>query len=187
ILADTLVDRVLLDGDRAVGVATTAGELRGDAVVLTAGAYGSPGILLRSGVGPERELPVGEGLCDHVGVGFGFMGTELLQRETATRFAATVAARPARDPRSTPSRTWERQPGASSIQSPRVRSVESSTAAAGSTGSTGSTSPTPRSCRPSPGRTRTSRRSRWPSGWRRPSADLPPPDVAQAARRSGVE
>jgi choline dehydrogenase-like flavoprotein len=52
-------------------------------VVLTAGAYGSPGILLRSGVGPERELPVGEGLCDHVGVGFGFEGTERLQREAA--------------------------------------------------------------------------------------------------------
>jgi choline dehydrogenase len=83
ILADTLVDRVLLDEDRAVGVATTAGKLRGEAVVLAAGAYGSAGILLRSGVGPERELPVGEGLCDHVGVGFGFEGTELLQREAA--------------------------------------------------------------------------------------------------------
>jgi choline dehydrogenase-like flavoprotein len=81
ILADSLVDRVLLEGDRAIGVGTTAGELRGDAVVLAAGAYGSPGILLRSGIGPERELPVGDGLCDHVGVGFGFEGTELLQRD----------------------------------------------------------------------------------------------------------
>ena len=85
ILADTLVDRVLLAGDRAVGVATAAGELHARTVVLAAGAYGSPGILLRSGVGPERELPVGEGLCDHVGVGFGFEGTERLQRE-ATEF-----------------------------------------------------------------------------------------------------
>lgn len=83
ILADTLVDRVLLAGERAVGVATAAGELRARSVVLAAGAYGSPGILLRSGVGEERELPVGEGLCDHVGVGFGFEGTELLQREAA--------------------------------------------------------------------------------------------------------
>jgi choline dehydrogenase len=83
ILADTLVDRVLLAGDRAVGVATTGGELRADTVVLAAGAYGSPTILLRSGVGPERELPVGEGLSDHVGVGFGFSGTERLQREAA--------------------------------------------------------------------------------------------------------
>ena len=83
ILADTLADRVLLEGDRAVGVATAAGELRAATVVLAAGAYGSPGILLRSGIGPQRELPVGEGLSDHVGVGLGFAGTERLQRETA--------------------------------------------------------------------------------------------------------
>ena len=51
--------------------------------MLAAGAYGSPGILLRSGVGPERGLPVGEGLIDHVGVGFGYEGTDLLQREVA--------------------------------------------------------------------------------------------------------
>jgi choline dehydrogenase len=83
VLADTLVDRILLGGDRAVGVVTDSGELRGDVVVLAAGAYGSPGILLRSGIGPARGLPVGEGLSDHVGVGFGFAGTRLLQRETA--------------------------------------------------------------------------------------------------------
>ena len=81
ILADTLVDRVLFEGDRAVGLATSAGELRADTVVLAAGAYGSPGILLRSGVG--AELPVGEGLIDHVGVGFRFEGTERLLAEAA--------------------------------------------------------------------------------------------------------
>jgi choline dehydrogenase len=83
IVADTLVDRVLLDGDRAVGVATAAGELRARRVVLAAGAYGSPAILLRSGIGPERGLPIGEGLIDHVGVGFSYEGTDLLQREVA--------------------------------------------------------------------------------------------------------
>ena len=83
ILADTLVDRVVLDGDRAVGVATTAGELRARRVVLAAGAYGSPVILLRSGVGPERELPVGEGLIDHVAVGFAYESTDLLQHDVA--------------------------------------------------------------------------------------------------------
>ena len=81
ILADTLVDRVLLEGDRAVGLATSAGELRAGTVVLAAGAYGSPGILLRSGIG--AELPVGEGLIDHVGVGFRFEGTERLLDEAA--------------------------------------------------------------------------------------------------------
>jgi choline dehydrogenase len=83
IVADTLVDRVLVDGDRATGVTTEGGELRAATVVLAAGAYGSPGILLRSGIGPERGLPVGNGLCDHVGVGFGYRGTDRLQREAA--------------------------------------------------------------------------------------------------------
>jgi choline dehydrogenase len=64
-------------------VTTSAGELRASTVIVAAGAYGSPGILLRSGIGPERELPVGDGLSDHVGVGFGFEGTERLQREAA--------------------------------------------------------------------------------------------------------
>jgi choline dehydrogenase len=80
IAAETLVDRVLLDGDRAIGVATGTGDLRAQTVVLAAGAYGTPGILLRSDV---RGLPVGEGLTDHVGVGLGFEPTERLQRETA--------------------------------------------------------------------------------------------------------
>ncbi|MDP9255236.1 MAG: GMC family oxidoreductase [Actinomycetota bacterium] len=82
ILADMLVDRVVLKGDRVAGVTTRAGELRAETVVLAAGAYGSPGILLRSGIGPQREMLVGEGLTDHVGVGFGFEGTDQLQRET---------------------------------------------------------------------------------------------------------
>jgi choline dehydrogenase len=83
IVADTLADRVLLTGDRATGVATTAGDLQARTVVVAAGAYGSPGVLLRSGMGPERGLRVGEGLSDHVGVGLGFEGTERLQREAA--------------------------------------------------------------------------------------------------------
>ena len=83
IRADTLVDRVLLAGDRATGVATTGGALHAEHVVLAAGAYGSPGILLRSDIGPARGLPVGDGLIDHVGVGFGFEATDRLQREAA--------------------------------------------------------------------------------------------------------
>ncbi|MDP9133990.1 MAG: GMC oxidoreductase, partial [Actinomycetota bacterium] len=83
ILGDTLVDRVLLEGERAVGLATSAGDLRARTVVLAAGAYGSPGILLRSGIGGERGLPVGEGLIDHVGVGFRFEGTDRLLSEAA--------------------------------------------------------------------------------------------------------
>jgi choline dehydrogenase len=83
IVADALVDRVLFAGDRAVGVATSAGELHADHVVLAAGAYGSPGILLRSDAAALRELPIGEGLTDHVGAGFAFEATDRLQREAA--------------------------------------------------------------------------------------------------------
>lgn len=85
ILGDTLVDRVLFAGDRAVGVrARRAGvwdEYRAGEVVLCAGAIHSPAILLRSGVGPStalrdlgiapvRELPVGAGLIDHPAISF---------------------------------------------------------------------------------------------------------------------
>src|SRR6266511_814733 len=87
IVADTLADRVLLERDRAKGVTTSAGELQAGQVVLAASAYGSPAILLRSGIGPESGLPVGEGLMDHVGVGAGWEPTDLLQAET-TRFEA---------------------------------------------------------------------------------------------------
>lgn len=78
IQADTLVDRVLLDGSRAIGVATSAGEIHADTVVVAASAYGSPAILLRSGI---TELPVGENLIDHVGTGTGWEPTDKLRSD----------------------------------------------------------------------------------------------------------
>ena len=90
VLGDTLVDRVLVDDGRAVGVVAGGLELRADVVVVAAGAYGSPGILLRSGVGPDgevAELPVGEGLVDHVGTGAAWEPTERLLAETAAHEA----------------------------------------------------------------------------------------------------
>jgi len=78
ILPDTHTDRVVLDSHRASGVRTAAGQvIEGGEVILSSGAYGSPAILLRSGIGPGehlraigivgvRELPgVGEHLMDH--------------------------------------------------------------------------------------------------------------------------
>ena len=57
ILPDALVDRVVLDRGRAVGIRTATGDVhRADEVVLTSGAYGSPAVLLRSGIGPADEL-----------------------------------------------------------------------------------------------------------------------------------
>jgi choline dehydrogenase len=72
ILGETLADR--LDGHTLL---TGRGRLEAETIVLAAGAYGSPAILLRSGI------PAGEGLIDHVGVGLGWEPTTRLQDETA--------------------------------------------------------------------------------------------------------
>ncbi|HEY2060541.1 MAG TPA: GMC family oxidoreductase N-terminal domain-containing protein [Amycolatopsis sp.] len=73
------VDRVLFDGTTAVGVLAADGtEYRAAEVILSGGAYGSPAILLRSGVGPAADLtalginvvadrPVGQRLQDQPG------------------------------------------------------------------------------------------------------------------------
>jgi choline dehydrogenase len=80
ILGSRLVDRVLVRNSRAVGVELLQdGQRRseyGDEIVVCAGAIHSPGILIRSGIGPASllrelgvsvvaDLPVGEGLQDH--------------------------------------------------------------------------------------------------------------------------
>jgi choline dehydrogenase len=90
LVAETLVDRVLLEEGRAVGAVAGGRELRADVVVVSASAYGSPAILLRSGIGPEGEaaqLPVGEGLIDHVGTGAAWEPTQRLLDETAAHEA----------------------------------------------------------------------------------------------------
>jgi choline dehydrogenase-like flavoprotein len=63
---DVLVDRVLLDGRRAVGVRTAAcDEIDANEVVVSAGAIHSPAILLRSAIGGDDGLAVGKNLKDH--------------------------------------------------------------------------------------------------------------------------
>ena len=100
-MRDTLVDRVDLDRVRAVAAITATGErIEADTVVLAAGAYFTPAILLRSGIGPEEELgrhaigvvgalPVGEALLDHHGTGISWGATDALDRETADHVART--------------------------------------------------------------------------------------------------
>jgi choline dehydrogenase len=81
IRADLLVDRVRIEGGRATGIELADGTfIAADAVVLAAGTYGSPSILLRSGIGPAADLHaigiavrvdlpgVGSNLADHPGV-----------------------------------------------------------------------------------------------------------------------
>ena len=78
---DSQVARVVLDGEVAVGVELLDGTLvHAGWVVLCAGTYGSPSILLRSGIGPAADLRaldiavvadlagVGANLGDHPGV-----------------------------------------------------------------------------------------------------------------------
>jgi choline dehydrogenase len=76
ISGDLLVDRVRFDGRRAIGVVTASGaEIPAGEVILSGGTYGTPAILLRSGVGPAADLaqlgidvvadlPVGQRLQD---------------------------------------------------------------------------------------------------------------------------
>lgn len=66
--ADTLVDRLVFENRRAVGVLLSDGTVVGaDRVVLCAGAIHSPAILLRSGVDGHG---VGSGLQDHPAAAF---------------------------------------------------------------------------------------------------------------------
>ena len=97
VVAEALVDRVLFDGRRAIGVVARVDgeqrELRAGAVVLAAGAYGSPAILMRSGIGPgdhlrELGIPVvadlpgvGSNLIDHSGASVFFQPGERLASE----------------------------------------------------------------------------------------------------------
>jgi choline dehydrogenase len=97
IVPDAAVDRVLIANGQAFGVRARVDgqprELRADLVVLSAGAYGTPEILLRSGIGPAADLrehgievhadlpAVGANLHDHPASQLEFAGTKRLQKE----------------------------------------------------------------------------------------------------------
>jgi choline dehydrogenase len=81
VLTDAHVTRLLLDGTRAVGVEVDHGNqlqpVHAGEVILSAGTYQSPQVLLLSGIGPAEDLelagiptvvdlPVGQGLQDHI-------------------------------------------------------------------------------------------------------------------------
>ncbi len=95
IAGDTLVDRVLVRAGRAEGVVAADGRrIEAGTVVLAAGAYFTPAILMRTGIGPEAELrrhgidvvadlPVGERLLDHCGAGTAWSLSDAGNAETA--------------------------------------------------------------------------------------------------------
>ena len=104
IVGETLVDRVTLDGARATGVAVVHDEraswVAADRVILAGGAYGSPLILLRSGIGAAEDLSnygitvnhdlpgVGCNLQDHPAIGVHYDA----RAETIDALEAFIAA-----------------------------------------------------------------------------------------------
>jgi choline dehydrogenase len=99
VLGDTLIDRVIIENGRAVAIEGIRDGQRevytASKMVLSAGAYGSPAILLRSGIGPAGEISrhgiehihhlpgVGRNLADHPTVILRYLGSEDLNREMA--------------------------------------------------------------------------------------------------------
>ena len=107
IMPDALVDRLSFKGERVAGVLVRVdgqeAEVAADLVVLAAGAYGSPAVLLRSGVGPAQELAaasiepradlpgVGRNLVDHPALTVWLRPTAGLLEATAAHYAADPA------------------------------------------------------------------------------------------------
>jgi choline dehydrogenase len=121
---DVLVDRISVRHGRADGVILAGGErLDAEVVVLAAGAYGSPTILLRSGIGPARDLArlgirpvadlpgVGRGLVDHPAASVDFAAPAAWPAEPTFQSVATfhsAGADPAGSPdlQMFPGGTW---------------------------------------------------------------------------------
>ncbi len=105
VITDALCTRILFDGNRGIGVeyerANELSQLLADReVIISAGAYNSPQLLMLSGIGiaaelqaygiePRANLPVGENLQDHINAGIGYLtDTEtLMTAETEENIA----------------------------------------------------------------------------------------------------
>lgn len=113
--AQTLVNRVCFERNRAVGVELADGEIvRGEKIALCAGALGTPAILMRSGVGPRAHLEslgiepeldapgVGARLYDHPSVPIYLRpraGECVIGRDARFQIVATLASEAAGEAR----------------------------------------------------------------------------------------
>ncbi|WP_374999474.1 GMC family oxidoreductase [Aeromicrobium sp. CTD01-1L150] len=102
------VQRVLLENQRAVGVqvrdkkGTVRAVRAGQEVILSAGVFGSPQLLMLSGIGPAAhlaeqgitvaaDLPVGDNLQDHLFVPTTYLMPNAVHRGLPTYFARGLA------------------------------------------------------------------------------------------------
>jgi choline dehydrogenase len=88
IRANALADRVLFDGAHAVGAVVEGEDVWADVVILSAGAVGSPRILLQSGV------DAGSNLQDHVSTKLVFEPTPELRGERPVPFTNGIVKTP---------------------------------------------------------------------------------------------
>jgi choline dehydrogenase len=88
ICANAQAERVVLEGKRATGAVVDGRTIDADVVVVSAGAIGSPRILLRSGI------EAGSNLQDHVSAKLVFETTDALRTETPMHFASGIVKTP---------------------------------------------------------------------------------------------
>lgn len=109
---NTHVRRVIFENKRAVGVETDSETLRARRVVLCGGAIATPSILIRSGIGPRRDLErlgvdviadsptVGARLLDHPGAAIFLLPRDGVSRvefpliQNVLRYRSEHSARP---------------------------------------------------------------------------------------------
>lgn len=109
ILTDAAATRIVLAGTRATGVEVSTGKkderniVRArKEVIISAGVFGSPHLLMNSGIGPAAhlrelgiepmaDLPVGENLHDHLYVPVSFRMDSAVRRPTPSYFLRGLA------------------------------------------------------------------------------------------------